>query len=84
MLSDRRRIRLYRINTQNGEMSSDFSGDIWESEDGGLETSGLWSGLVPFSPEDVEIQAKRLGITSLEWMRRRLLCVAGVRIELVD
>jgi len=84
MLSDRRRIRLYRIQTRNGEMSSSFSGDIWQSEEGELKTSGLWDGIVPFSPEDVEIQARHLGITALEWMRRRLICVSGVRVELIE
>ena len=75
---------MYRIKVSDGEIVSDLSGDIWESEEGKLKTSGIWSGLVPASSEDVQIQAKRLGITALEWMRRRLLLCSGVRVEVVD
>ena len=82
--SDVRRLLVFRLKTHDGEVLSDQSTDIWQDEDGHLDTTGIWEGLVPISPSDVEMQAKGQGITPLEWMYRRLRCCSMVRVEVIN
>lgn len=84
VLSERRRLRLRRAKTVNGKVLVEPGADVWQDEDGNLKTSGIWSGLVPFSPEDVKLQAVRLGISPLEWMRLRMLNCSLVQMEVLE
>jgi hypothetical protein len=77
-------LRLYQIKMADGEMVSDFAADVWQGPEGKLQTSGIWEGLVPYAREDVEIQAKGMDLSPLEWLRRRLQCCSMVRTEVVD
>jgi len=84
MKSDSRRLRLYQVKMANGEMLCDFAADIWQGPDGHIQTSGIWEDLVPYAREDIEIQAKELKVSPLEWLRRRLACCSMVRTEVVS
>jgi hypothetical protein len=82
--NDKRRLRLYRVKTAQGDVLVEAGADVWQDVDGHLQTSGLWAGLLPFSSEDIEIQAQRQGISPLEWMRIRMLNCSLVSVEVVD
>ena len=82
--NDVRRLRVFRIKTMGGDIIDDQSTDIWQDEDGHLDTTGIWEGLVPISPADIEMQARGQGITPLEWMYRRLRCCSLIRVEVIN
>lgn len=79
-----RRLRVFRLKMSGGEFVVDASADIWQDEEGRLVTSGIWERLVPVSPADVGLRAKAMGLSSLEWMHRKLLCCSVVRVEVID
>lgn len=80
--SDPRRLRLYRIDIVDSGFVEGPGADVW-MEDGRLKTSGLWEGFVPSSAEDVEIQAKALSVSPIEWLRRKLSGCSFVRVEVM-
>lgn len=82
---DVRRLRLQRVKMVDGEMRIESGADIWEDPaTGRLQTSGIWSGLVPLATEDIEIQARRQSISPLEWLRLRFLSCSGVLVEVIE
>ena len=84
VLSESRRLRLRRVKTADGLVLVEPGADVWQDENGDLKTSGIWSGLLPYSPQDVKIQAARLGISPLEWMRLRMLNSSLVQVEVIE
>lgn len=81
--SEVRRLRVYRVDISGSELSSSASADIWQDEEGRLRVSGLWEGLVPSATEDIEIQARAIGISPVEWLKRRLMQCSFVRVEVI-
>lgn len=84
ILPDTRRIRINMINMHNGNIVSAHAGDAWQNEDGVVEVSGLWAELVPLVQEDHGLMAKSAGISSLEWLYRRLLVCPLISLEIFD
>lgn len=84
ILPDNRRIRISMINMVNGKPTTMPAGDAWQQNDGIVVLSGLWSDLVPFSQEDHMLMAHAMGISSLEWLCRRLSMVPTVTMEIFD
>ena len=80
---DTRRLRVNMIDIANGEFRSSHGADIWQVA-GDIEVSGIWNGVVPLMPEDIQIRANRLGISPLEWLRQRLLLSQVVDVEVID
>ena len=83
-LPDNRRIRISASRIIDGGLISIHAADAWQEPDGTLTLSGLWSGIVPFSPEDHEIVAARAGVSSLEWLYQRLLMCPTLSMEIFD
>lgn len=84
ILPDTRRIRIYMLNTVDGKPTKDHAADAWQEVDGTLVVSGLWSGLIPFAHEDHMLMAKQIGVSSLEWLRRRLATCPVILAEVVE
>jgi hypothetical protein len=84
MLLDNRRLRISMINMVNGDMVSTHAADAWQEADGTLSVSGIWSDLIPASKEDHVLMAEAAGVSSLEWLRRRLLTCPMIAMEIFD
>ena len=84
ILPDNRRIRIFMINMIDGRPTAESAADAWQQADGSVVVSGLWSDLVPFSQEDHMLMAQAMGISSLEWLRRRLVTCPAVKMEIFD
>lgn len=72
------------INLVKGDMVATHAADAWQDPDGSLSVSGIWSDLVPYSKEDHALMAEAAGVSSLEWLYRRLLTCPLVSLEIVD
>jgi len=83
-IPDVRRLRIRQIAIGNGELKSSSAADAWQTKDGEVEVSGLWSGVIPLMPEDMNIRANRIGVSPLEWFRMRLMSSIMVEVEVVD
>lgn len=81
---DKRRIRIRQIHIANGEPRVSSAADLQQSPEGEVSVSGLWEGIVPLMPEDMQIRASRLGISPLEWLRLRLMSSPLVEVEVVN
>jgi len=81
---DERRLRITMINLLNGDMVATHAADAWQEPDGTLSVSGIWSDLVPYAKEDHALMAGTAGISSLEWLYRRLLTCPLVSLEMID
>jgi hypothetical protein len=84
ILPDNRRLRIFMMNMINGRPTPDVAADAWQQSDGSVMVSGLWGDLVPFSQEDHMLMAQEMGISSLEWLRRRLMTCPAVKVEIFD
>jgi len=80
---DTRRLRVKRVDIVDGELKSSQGADIWQSS-GEIKVSGLWDGVVPLMPEDMQIRASRLGVSPLEWLLRRLTLSPVIDVEVID
>lgn len=83
VISDTRRLRVRRVVARRGELSEDQGADIWQDETGALVVSGLWVDALMMSKEDVRIQAEGIGISPLEWCRRRLSRCSAIDLEVI-
>lgn len=83
-LSDKRKLTIKMINTVNGELKPIFAAEARQEEDGSVLLSGLWADLLPFSNEDHGLVAAAMGVSPLEWLRRRLETCTNVVVEVVD
>lgn len=83
-INDKRRLRIYQVSIAGGELRSSSVADVWQTPDGEVHVSGLWAGIVPLTPEDMEIRATRVGVSPLEWFRKRLLSSPLIEVEVVD
>lgn len=81
---DLRRLIVYQIRIADGELVEDYAGGARQDAEGVVVFDGLWSKLLPGSPEDVRIQADALGVSSLEWFKVRLQQSSLVRVEVVQ
>jgi len=82
--SDSRRLRIKQLSIADGEIKSSNAGDAWQEGDGTVKVSGLWDGVVPLMPEDMKIRAARVGISTLEWFRKRLLSSPMIEVEVIN
>jgi len=57
--------------------------EVQQDGEGFVSSSGLWAGIVPLTPEDLRIRASRAGVSSLEWLRRRLMSSPMIAVEVV-
>jgi hypothetical protein len=83
-LSDNRKLTIKMINTIDGELRPTFAAEARQEEDGSVVLSGLWADLLPFSNEDHALVALSMGVSPLEWLRRRLSTCAYIVVEVVD
>jgi hypothetical protein len=84
IIQDRRRLRVSQIRIVDGEPASGHAAEVRQREDGMVDVSGLWEGVIPMSPEDMKIRASRVGVSSLEWLRKRLLMSPLIKVEILD
>lgn len=84
ILPDNRRLRIFMVKMVDGIPTPDSAADAWQQADGSVVVSGLWRDLVPFSQEDHMLMAQEMGISSLEWLRRRLMTCPAVKMEIFD
>lgn len=82
--SDSRRLRIRQMSMVDGEIKVSNAADAWQSDDGFVKVAGLWDGVVPLSPEDMKIRAARMGMSTLEWFRKRLLLSPMIEVEAID
>jgi hypothetical protein len=83
-LLDERHLRISMIRMLNGDMVSTHAAEAWQEPDGSLSVSGIWSDLVPYAKEDHALMAEAAGVSSLEWLYRRLLTCPLVSLEIID
>ena len=83
IIQDRRRLRVTQIRLVSGEMKASHAAEVRQMDDGMVDVAGLWDGVVPLSPEEMKIRAERVGMSSLEWFRRRLLLSPLIEVEVV-
>jgi hypothetical protein len=83
-IPDTRRLRIHQIAIADGELTSSSAADARQTNDGDVEVSGLWSGIIPLMPEDMNIRAKSVGVSPLEWFRLRLLSSVMIEVEVID
>jgi len=83
IVSDTRRLRIYRVTVTDGELSLQQGSECWQDQDGAILSTGLWSDLLASQPEDLAAQAKVKNISSLEWLRRKLEMSTYLRVEVV-
>jgi hypothetical protein len=84
ILPDNRRIRIFMVRMIDGRPVPESAADAWQQADGSIVVSGLWGDLVPFSMEDHMLMAQEMSISSLEWLRQRLLTCPAVKMEIFD
>lgn len=84
ILPDSRRIRIHMVNMVDGKSTLETGADAWQEQDGFLVVSGLWGDLFPMSEEDHMLKAEQMGISSLEWLIRRLATCPAVTLEIFD
>ena len=82
-IPDARRLRIRQIAIADGELKSSSAADVWQTPNGDVHVSGLWDGVVPLMPEDMGIRASRVGLSPLEWFRRRLISSPLVEVEVI-
>lgn len=84
LVNDTRRIRIFRIFSNEGIVNQESSGDIYQEIDGSVKVSGLWSdGLIP-SPEDLLLLAKDASVSPLEYLRIKLSRCSGIKVEVYE
>lgn len=83
-IPDIRRLRVYQVSVANGIPVSSSAADVLQGDDGEVFVAGLWNGVLPLMPEDMQIRASRVGISPLEWLRLRLLSSPFVEVEVID
>lgn len=82
MISDNRRIRIYRVVSVEGTLSLDQGSEVWQ-ENGKVCGVGLWYDLLIPVPDDLVAQAKAKDISPLEWLKRKLESVTFLRVDVV-
>ena len=83
IIKDSRRFRIKQISVVEGELVCSSAADIWQGPEGDIRVSGLWDGLIPLTPEDLQIRASRVGVSPLEWLRKKLSLSALVEVEAI-
>jgi len=80
---DARRALVYQLRLVDGAPVRDYAGTLRQTEDGGIIVEGLWSDLVQ-APDDIRIQASKLGLSPLEWSVEMVRQSSLVRVEVIE
>ena len=82
-MHDGRRLRVFRVKVIQGELSLDSGAEVWQEPGGNVAVAGPWDGVLVPSQEDLIGRAKSLGLSPLEYLRKRLLLCPYVQVEVV-
>ena len=82
-IQDKRRLRIYQLRIIDGDPKRGSAAEVRQDGNGMVDVSGLWGGVVPLTPEDMKIRASKVGVSSLEWLRLRLLSSPLVEVEII-
>jgi hypothetical protein len=81
VIADKRRLRVYQVMSDGGELSLGAGAECWQDDMGAIKGLGLWYDVLVPAPADLEAQARSLGISTLEWLRRRLVAMSYIKVE---
>lgn len=83
MISDGRRLRIYRVVSTGGILSLDQGAECWQDVTGRICGVGLWYDLMVPVYEDLMAQAQAKNISALEWLRCKLESTTFIRVEVI-
>lgn len=81
-INDKRKLRVYRVMSIEGELSLHEACDLLQGPDGKIAVSGLWDNSL-LRQEDLGIQAEAMNISPLELVRLRLMNQPSVVVEVI-
>lgn len=82
-LNDNRRLRIFRVRSLGGELSLDSGAEVWQEPGGNVSVAGPWEDVLIPSQEDLMGRAGSLGISPLEYLRRRLSQCPYTQVEVI-
>jgi len=83
VLLDNRKIRISTFSIVKGVPTASHVAEAWQ-EGEHLVVSGLWDDLMPYPMEDHDLMANDAGVSSLEWLRQRLLVQPFISLEVIS